>query len=35
MNRYHVKIDDSVLPETYSFDELIENGLLDEPKIRR
>lgn len=30
MNRYHVKIDDSVLPETYSFDELIENGLLDE-----
>lgn len=30
MNRYNVKIDDSVLPETYSFDELIENGLLDE-----
>ena len=30
MNRYHVTIDDSILPETYSFDELIENGLLDE-----
>lgn len=30
MNRYHVKIDDSVLPETYSFDELIGNGLLDD-----
>lgn len=30
MNRYHVKVDDSILPETYSFDELIDNGLLDE-----
>ncbi len=30
MNRYNVKIEDSVLPETYSFDELIQNGLLDE-----
>lgn len=30
MNKYQVKIDDSVLPDSYSFDELIDNGLLDE-----
>jgi hypothetical protein len=30
MNRYQVKIENSVLPECYSFDELIANGLLDE-----
>lgn len=30
MNRYQVKIDDAVLPDTYTFDELIDNGLLDE-----
>ena len=30
MNRYQVKIEDAVLPDTYTFDELIDNGLLDE-----
>lgn len=29
-NKYQVKIDDSVLPELYSFDQLIDAGLLDE-----
>lgn len=30
MNRYQVKIDDSILPDSYTFDELINNGLLDD-----
>lgn len=30
MNRYKVKIDDTILPDSYTFDELIENGLLDD-----
>lgn len=30
MNKYLVKIEDSVLPDSYTFDELIANGLLDE-----
>ena len=29
-NRYQVKIDESVLPESYSFDQLIDTGLLDD-----
>lgn len=28
-NKYQVKINDSVLPKSFSFDELIDNGLLD------
>ncbi len=28
--RYEVKIDDSVLPELYTFDQLIEKGILDD-----
>lgn len=28
--RYQVKIDDSVLPESYTLDELLSNGLLDD-----
>lgn len=30
MNSYQVKIDEEQLPNSYTFDELIENGLLDE-----
>lgn len=30
MNNYQVKIDEEQLPISYTFDELIENGLLDE-----
>jgi len=30
MNRYQVKIDDSILPDSYSLDELLANGLLDQ-----
>ncbi len=29
-NKYQVKIDDSVMPELYTFDQLIDEGLLDE-----
>lgn len=29
-NKYQVKIDDSVIPELYSFDQLIDAGLLDD-----
>lgn len=29
-HRYEVKIDDSVLPELYTFDQLIEKGILDD-----
>lgn len=29
-HRYQVKIDDSVLPELYTFDQLIEKGVLDD-----
>lgn len=29
-NKYQVKIDDSVMPELYTFDQLINEGLLDE-----
>lgn len=30
MNRYHVKIEDTILLDSFTFDELIDNGLLDE-----
>ena len=30
MNSYQVKIDEEELPNSFTFDELIENGLLDE-----
>lgn len=30
MNRYQVKIDEELIPSTFSFDELLEKGLLDE-----
>ena len=29
-HRYEVKIDDSILPELYTFDQLIETGILDD-----
>ena len=30
MKSYQVKIDEEELPNSFTFDELIENGLLDE-----
>jgi hypothetical protein len=30
MNRYVVKIDDTILPDSYTLDELLANGLLDQ-----
>ena len=29
-NKYQVKIEDSILPQLYTFDQLIDAGLLDE-----